>query len=314
MNTDAYIISLNPPNELIEYTKKFNLNPIWVEGVNGKEISDEDIRKHNSELWSFIGPKGAIGCGMSHLLCWERIAKSDKDYSIVLEDDVYFLDDFEEQLANAIQNVPYDFDILYLGCHSCEKNSLQSKFFSLVGKNRKYKDINDHIEVPKLTLATHAYVVSKKGARNLLDLLDGNVSFHIDQELQNLSRKNKIKVYAVKKRSAFQTSTLRDSTSNNVTTEHPILINYPLSYVVIDNDMSLKYALNVSIASLSNDVNINAMSLLFLFTGFILAYNKIRPQIAFASFLVLSMPDMCTCFKQVLFHLILFMLPFAIFH
>lgn len=314
MNTDAYIISLKQPDELIEYVKKYNLNPIWVEGVNGKEISDEEIRKHNSELWSSIGPKGAIGCGMSHLLCWERIANSDKDYSIILEDDVYFLDDFEEQLANAMQNVPPDFDVLYIGCYGCDKNSLQSKLYSLVGKNRQYKDVNEHIEVPKLALATHAYIVSKKGARKLLDLLDGNISFHIDQALQNLSRNNKIKVYAVKKRTAFQTSCINTAKSVNITTEHPILINYPLSYVVIDNGVSLKYLLNVSMARVTDDININRISLLFLFAGFILAYNKIRPQIALASFLVLSIPDMCTCFKQVLFHLILFMIPFAIFH
>lgn len=313
MNTDTYIISLEYPEKLIEYTKKYNLNPIWVEGVNGTTISDEEIRKHNSKLWSNIGPKGTIGCGMSHLLCWERIANSDKEYSVVLEDDVYFSDDFEEQFTNAIQNVPEDFDILYIGCYGCEKNSLQSKLFSLVGRvNRKYEDVNDYVEVPKLTLAAHAYVVSKKGAKKIIELLDGNISFHIDQELQHLSRNNKIKVYAIKKKIGFQTSCINESKSANVTTEHPILINHPLSYIIIDNDISVKYALNVSLARIG-DVHVNAMSFIFFGTGVLLAYNKVRYDTVVALFLLLSLPDIKTNVKQVLFHLILLMIPFLAF-
>jgi len=312
MNTDTYIISLNQPDELVEYTKKYNLNPIWVKGVNGKEISDEEIRKHNSKIWSAIGPKGTIGCGMSHLLCWEQVANSDKPYSLILEDDAYFSDDFEDQFENAMKNVPDDFDILYLGCHFCEKNSFHSKFFSIVGgTNRKYRDVNEHIEVPKVSLALHSYVVSKKGARKLLDLLDGKVSFHIDKDIQTLSRHNKIKIYAIKKKIGFQKSTLKDSKSYNVTTEHPILINRPLSYVIIDNDISVKYALNISMYRVTDDININAMSFLFLISGLLLAYNHIKPAIAAAFFLLLSLPDIKTNVKQVMFHMILFMIPFS---
>ena len=313
MNTDAYIISLNQPDKLLEYTRNFSLNPIWVEGVNGKMLTQDEIKKHNNSVWSVIGPRGAIGCGMSHLLCWDKVVKSGKDYSLILEDDVYFSDDFEDQFTNAINNVPQDFDILYVGCYACDKGSLQSKLFSLVGrKNRKYVDVNDYVEIPKLTLATHAYVVSKKGAKKLLELLDGHISFHIDQELQSLSRKNKIKIYAIKKKIGFQTSCVNDATSVNVSTEHPILINRPLSYVIIDNDISVKYALNVSLASIGG-VNITAMSFLFLATGVILAYNKIDVRVVLVSFLLLSLPDLAcksSGMRQIIFHLFLLIAPF----
>ena len=315
MNTDTYIISLNRPDKLIEYTRNFNLNPIWMEGVNGKKITQEEIEKHNSKMWSAIGPKGAIGCGMSHLLCWQEIANSDKDYSLILEDDVYFSDDFEEQFTNAIDNVPSDFDVLYVGCYACQKDSLQSKLFSLVGrKNRMYKDVNDYIEVPKISLATHAYVVSKKGARKLIELLDGNISFHIDHEIQVLSRKNKIKVYAIKKKIGFQTSCINDSTSTNVSTEHPMLINRPLANVILDNDISIKYALNISLASFGG-VNITAMAFLFLFTGVILAYNKVDVKKVVVSFFLLSLPDIVyktSDMSQIIFHLVLLISPFSV--
>jgi GR25 family glycosyltransferase involved in LPS biosynthesis len=315
MNTDTYIISLDRPDKLIEYTRDFNLNPIWVEGVNGKKITKSEIEKHNSKLWSNIGPKGAIGCGMSHLLCWGKIANADKDYALILEDDVYFSDDFEEQFTNAISHVPSDFDILYLGCYGCEKNSFQSKLFSLIGRhNRMYKDINDYIEVPKITLATHAYVVSKRGAKKLIELLDGNISFHIDQVLQSLSRKNKIKIYAVKKKIGFQTSCVKDSVSVNVSTEHPMIINRPLSYVQVDNDMSMKYMLNISLASIGG-VNVTAMSFLFLATGIVLAYNNIDVKKIIISFLLLSIPDFVykiSDMSQIIFHLFLLISPFSV--
>jgi len=146
----------------------------------------------------------------------------------------------------------------------------------------------------------------------LLELLDGHISFHIDQELQSLSRKNKIKIYTIKKKIGFQTSCVNDATSVNVSTEHPILINRPLSYVIIDNDISVKYALNVSLASIGG-VNITAMSFLFLATGVILAYNKIDVRVVLVSFLLLSLPDLAcksSGMRQIIFHLFLLIAPF----
>lgn len=58
---------------------------------------------------------GAIGCSLSHQLA-VRLAKQNRyDSVMVLEDDVEFADNLQQQFSEYIKQIPVNWDIIYLG-------------------------------------------------------------------------------------------------------------------------------------------------------------------------------------------------------
>ena len=102
MTTKCYVIGMKYPTEIMETLKKSELDPIWVEGVDAKKMSDEDIKKEVTSFYSGFGPKSTIGCALAHIKTWEKIAKGDEPYSIVFEDDVVLEPNFLKSYKNAI--------------------------------------------------------------------------------------------------------------------------------------------------------------------------------------------------------------------
>jgi hypothetical protein len=45
---DTYIVSLNDSKELIDKVSKIGLNPILVNGVNGKKLTQNEINENNT--------------------------------------------------------------------------------------------------------------------------------------------------------------------------------------------------------------------------------------------------------------------------
>ena len=79
-----------------------NCNVQRVDGIDGRELLSSGIKTRliaHSALreWS----AGAIGIGLSHLLCW-RLCSRSKLPLVVLEDDVVLADDWHEQLQQLL--------------------------------------------------------------------------------------------------------------------------------------------------------------------------------------------------------------------
>ena len=91
-----YVISLNYPDKLLkQLSEKHRLNPILFNGIDGKKCSD-DIIKHNfTTFYRYFGPKGSIGCALSHINVWKTFLKTNKKCKIAFE----FVD-WAESLAN----------------------------------------------------------------------------------------------------------------------------------------------------------------------------------------------------------------------
>ena len=124
---DTYIISLENPVELIEKSKKLDLNPIIVAGVNGNQLTDEIIQENTkASSWSFVGstltPKSAIGIAMSHVKAWKEFLKTTEKAAIFLEDDAIFDSTFKNDFPKILTKLPNDSDILLLGCFFCDPN------------------------------------------------------------------------------------------------------------------------------------------------------------------------------------------------
>lgn len=131
-------------------------------------------RKHHYDI-----TRGAVGCYLSHLDIYRKIASSDKKYGLIFEDDVMIASDFYKRMLFGLNTVPNDWDMYLLGliCLKCDVKS-------------------DYINVNRFW-GTHGYLVKKEAAQKLIDNLDKLISKQIDADISLLIKQNKIKVYAI---------------------------------------------------------------------------------------------------------------------
>ena len=312
---DTYIISLNNPTDLINTVSELGLNPILVDGVNGKKLSSEEINNNTTYACSLFCPKSVIGIAMSHIKVWNLFLESKKDSALVLEDDAVFTKNFIPEFENGIKNVPNDFDILYLGCFGCNTNI--NVFTVLAAKqnivNYNFKQINEYINKPLVSMATHGYVISRKGAKKLIKLIEHKINFHLDYIIQVLVHENKINIYSLNNRIIYQTST-DETTSTNSTGNHPILINNLLFNYYIDKKVKANYLTTLSILRVGN-ININTISIIFFFLGIFLSSTDLRIEHIIVIYTLISIPDlyMDSSKEMIWVHFILFVFSFIIF-
>lgn len=111
-------------------------------------------RRSHGEIMSM----GAIGCTMSHAKVWKEFLEKypDQQYCLVLEDDVKIPSNLTEILQNISLEEIGSFDVWLL-------------FYTLIDK--KIKNLSDHWISPGYFWGTVAYIISRDGAKKLLDTL-----------------------------------------------------------------------------------------------------------------------------------------------
>lgn len=107
-----------------------------------------------------------IAIALSHIEIWQLIAASDINYTLILEDDVYFKKDFSKILNKLWKEIQVDlngeFDILFLSYEHVKDAKVNPE---INPKNKKY-----HKPLNGIWQAS-GYILSKKGAQKLLNLL-----------------------------------------------------------------------------------------------------------------------------------------------
>ena len=283
---DVYIISLNKSENLVNEISNFGLNPILVKGVNGKELSTNQINENTSYLYPYIGPRSAIGIAMSHINVWKTFLESKKENCIIVEDDALFVNNFTNKLKRGLDNTPSDYDILYLGCFGCQS---RYNYHTIMHAQFDYKRINDYVSVPGIAFATHGYIVSRKGAKKLVKYLDKNIYMHIDGCMQDLHKSKLIKEYVLNDRIIYQSST--DSlVSTNTTNNHPYIVTKLLSNIYLDEKLRANYDLSMSQIQIGSFVGTPA-TLIFLIIGIFCSIYKVNIYNITAIYLVLNIPD-----------------------
>jgi GR25 family glycosyltransferase involved in LPS biosynthesis len=297
----TYVISLDYPTQLMESLPQQGLLPVWSPGVNGKALTKKEIEENTTPLCAKICTRPSIGIGMAHVNAWTSIVKNHDDYALIVEDDVFFVDDFNMQLTRALQHVPKDFDILYLGCFSCTNDTNILRMCGIVGGfsnvTDKHMSINNYIDKPIYVTGAHAYIVSKKGAQTLLKELS-RIPTHIDGSIQLLIKSKKINVYVTNPRIVFQTSTM-NTESPNVSKIHPIIFaNYVLSFIYFH----------------IYGFSITTMTFIFLILGILAAIFQKSIFLLTLAFLAFSIPDFIygTDINSIIPHYVLFVAPSAI--
>lgn len=296
----SYIISMSTPHDKIQYLQKYGINAEWFPAVNGNKLEKDVMGEYISPFYQNFGPKGAIGCAISHMKVWEKAVKNKNKYTAIFEDDVVFYPEFEKYIKKCLDNLPDDFDILYLGASHAYTN---------------YKHVNDYIKIPKTAYCTHAYIISDKGAKKLVSLLKCKVYAHIDVCINDHFSKHKLQNYIVFPELAYQTSTHITSKSNNINANFPIVLKPILSRVYTQPYITLEYYLNIQHYRLG-DVHITYYSLYILLLGIILSkFARYDLKILTFIFAILAFPDLIFTemtnkkWIQILSYYVLFILP-----
>ena len=118
---------------------------------------------------------GRVGCALSHIELWKKCIDNNM---MVFEDDTIFKINYNKNIEIILNNLPDDFDIVYL---NSSKDIVINPYNNLFSKIRA-----------KCT-GTWNYILSPKGAKKLLDFITPyNKSRQIDTQMSGLIHKHKI--------------------------------------------------------------------------------------------------------------------------
>jgi len=195
-NTKAFVLTMNTSESRVPMIKKlvtnlaeFGMNHETFYGVNGKEITvsgneityegetmkyDPSVRLNKQRM-----SIGEFGCAWSHIKLYQKLL-ADPKYNnyLVLEDDAGLVGDI-----SVLHNLPSSFDVIHVG---------PSEWYPFV-KTEKINSSFFNIE-KKFFNHTTAYIISKSGAKKLLDIINGHLNVPADDLLSNAFIRQQINV------------------------------------------------------------------------------------------------------------------------
>ena len=126
-------------------------------GVDGRQLSPQELTKQSSFLARTFQPRGVVGCYISHRKFWQMVVDRNLDSAILFEDDVQLVPDFKQVLQQRLVQLKEDkhisYDIIFLGAigmvHPQKRDSFFSRLFALyMGGCRKFCKVNDYLYQP----------------------------------------------------------------------------------------------------------------------------------------------------------------------
>ena len=170
-NSDIYFINLDRAtrrrDNVYKQFKDQGLNGQRFPAVNGQEIHLDDP-SYQSYLrhmkWWYEKDhkrKGHFACFLSHMKIYETFLQSDKEYCLIFEDDVEFLNKtFKRDVMNHMRHVPEDWDIVLFGYHIDDSDRRVKK------GNAGSRLIHNILNITYFT-GLHGYMINKRSAQIL---------------------------------------------------------------------------------------------------------------------------------------------------
>ncbi len=207
-------------NKFIEQDIK---NVILFPAVDGKKLIINDDIKYLFRNYHHGINKGVIGCALSHIEVWKKVANSDIDY-LVLEDDITIVDNFNDLLGiiyREIKDKHKDFDCVFTGYNLCSGYSTYNFYDDLL---ITFDDVINNKNNSNDTFGFHCagaygYILSPKGAKKLLDIIDNRGMFNaIDYFMLDVfsDKNNNFNVYCSKKQLTKSNIYLQGSNDTNI--------------------------------------------------------------------------------------------------
>ena len=129
------------------------------------------------EFFKKPGAKGNLGCALSHFHLLKMVVERKYEKVIIFEDDIKVPEDFRNKLSLVLDEVPDNFDFLYLWVHPKYRHQDDSNFL-VPGKSyvRKYS----------YTYGTSAYLVTFEGAKKIVKYFSRSVYDYVDFMVSDL--------------------------------------------------------------------------------------------------------------------------------
>jgi GR25 family glycosyltransferase involved in LPS biosynthesis len=174
----------NISQNMKKHKLKFNV----FEAFDGKLISDDEIQKNTSFLCKTIFcNKSMLGCSKSHTELWKQLINDkNTNYYLICEDDVILNETFLNLFPKIEEKiVEHDVDFLSFFCSGLIGCGITPKF-----------EVNGiKFGTPFFPLSLPAYIISKKGAKKLIDEFNDSFDGAIDARVALFSLKGKLNLY-----------------------------------------------------------------------------------------------------------------------
>tara|TARA_B100000497_G_C7545709_1_gene330079 strand:- start:119 stop:760 length:642 start_codon:yes stop_codon:yes gene_type:complete len=159
------------PSEKVQRFQAIDGNNLFAFGVDAQDLTlfkNSDFRRHRNK--NFL-----IGNQLSHMRILQNIVDNKYEKTLILQDDIKFINNFDEELRNVIENMSDDTEIIWIGFHKAasgkriigwdlEKQSKETNTFY-------HKEVNEYIAQCKTSTnpCSTAYIVTYNGAKKFLE-------------------------------------------------------------------------------------------------------------------------------------------------
>lgn len=178
---DCYVINLDRRADRME--KLYKNSPELADRIQrvsafeGRKLTLTPAIARLFRPHDFNWKKPVMGCALSHLSLWWQLANERDEINnyLILEDDVKFVQGWEEKWKEAAAHLPEGFDVIYLGgilppnraAFETVKEKVNPYFSRIAENNVFYQNPPNRY----FHWCAYAYVLSKQGARKILEIL-----------------------------------------------------------------------------------------------------------------------------------------------
>ncbi len=178
---DCYVINLDRRKDrmdrLYENCPELKDRVNRLSAVEGKRLTLTPELARLFRPHDFFWKKPIMGCALSHLTLWHKLANEHPDVNsyLILEDDVKLKPNWETAWKMAQPHLPEDWDVIYLGGilppnragfeHTKEK---VNEYISRVAPNKFF---GQPTPTRYFHWCAYSYVLSKRGAQKILEVL-----------------------------------------------------------------------------------------------------------------------------------------------
>ena len=152
---------LNERKKYVEsVVSKYKIELQWVLDFDKEVLNRNELSKEYPLLYSYDNVEklslAEISLSMKHFAALRDAVFNNYQNVVIFEDDIILCDDFDSKLDSYLDQLPEDYDILWIGT-CCDLHAPQTDT-----KSNVYLNLHG-------SRCTHAYVISQKGCKKILE-------------------------------------------------------------------------------------------------------------------------------------------------
>lgn len=142
-----------------------NFKYIRFPAIDGKKLQPTEQLQRLCDGNDYNMQEGMIGCMLSHIVLYTEILRLPQSIFCILEDDVEFLPEYNKKLTHILNNLPSNWDLIYLGHHIYPTYITEKTFSDELPTLERWDTV---CSLTKSAGGTIGYLISKQGALNML--------------------------------------------------------------------------------------------------------------------------------------------------